>query len=199
MPVIFCTFAVEKIICYMKKSFFQSLHVMFMLLCLPVCGLAQDLVSEQPNSPILIKQGNMFYHGEQAMNRAAYKQFLQSECPQAYQQYKQGQQCMIAGWVLLGAGLIGGAYTGPAWFVSGFGSSSTPPNVDNSARHANRAFLGGLCASAAVVIASIPLLSVGYIKMDNTSVKTYNEQCSKQNVELAFGISGNSVGIVMRF
>lgn len=161
--------------------------------------LTETIVPAEMQSSVVVKKGNTFYCGDQQMNRAAYKQFLQDECPQAYQQYKQGQQCMIAGWALFGGGLVCAPFCGTGWFVSAFGYSATPPSQDNSARHTNSAFFYGLCVSAAAVIASVPLLSVGYVKMDNRSVKTYNEQCAKQNVELAFGLTGNGVGMSVRF
>lgn len=159
----------------------------------------ETIVPAETQSSIVVKKGNTFYCGDQQMNRAAYKQFLQNECPQAYQQYKQGQQCMIAGWALFGGGLVCAPFCGTGLFVSAFGSSATPPSQDNSARHANKAFFGGLCVSAVAVIASVPLLSAGYVKMDNRSVKTYNEQCAKQNVEVAFELTGNGVGLALRF
>lgn len=100
----------------------------------------ETIVPAETQSSIVVKKGNTFYCGDQQMNRAAYKQFLQNECPQAYQQYKQGQQCMIAGWALFGGGLVCAPFCGTGLFVSAFGSSATPPNQDNSARHANKAF-----------------------------------------------------------
>lgn len=165
---------------------------LFLALC--IAGVMQA----QTASSVVVKKGNMFYCGEQQMNRAAYKQFLETECLQAYQQYHQGEQCMIAGWSLLGGGLVGASFTIPTAIVSGFGNSSSP--TPGAAQLAGSSFLllGSLLFSGAV-IASIPLLSVGYVRMDNSSVKTYNEQCAKQNVELAFGVTGNGVGMTIRF
>ena len=160
--------------------------------------LTETIVPAETQSSIVVKKGNTFYCGDQQMNRAAYKQFLQNECPQAYQQYKQGQQCMIAGWALFGGGLVGSALTGPMWFVSAFGNSASS-KTDSKPSVANRSLLSAGLLFGAAVIASVPLLSVGYVKMDNRSVKTYNEQCAKQNVELAFELTGNGVGLALRF
>ncbi len=160
--------------------------------------LTETIVPAETQSSIVVKKGNTFYCGDQQMNRAAYKQFLQNECPQAYQQYKQGQQCMIAGWALFGGGLVGSALTGPMWFVSAFGNSASS-KTDSKPSVANRSLLSAGLLFGAAVIASVPLLSVGYVKMDNRSVKTYNEQCAKQNVEVAFELTGNGVGLALRF
>lgn len=158
----------------------------------------ETIVPAETQSSIVVKKGNTFYCGDQQMHRAAYKQFLQNECPQAYQQYKQGQQCMIAGWALFGGGLVGSALTGPMWFVSAFGNSASS-KTDSKPSVANRSLLSAGLLFGAAVIASVPLLSVGYVKMDNRSVKTYNEQCAKQNVEVAFELTGNGVGLALRF
>lgn len=160
--------------------------------------LTETIVPAETQSSIVVKKGNTFYCGDQQMNRAAYKQFLQNECPQAYRQYKQGQQCMIAGWALFGGGLVGSALTGPMWFVSAFGNSASS-KTDSKPSVANRSLLSAGLLFGAAVIASVPLLSVGYVKMDNRSVKTYNEQCAKQNVEVAFELTGNGVGLALRF
>ena len=153
----------------------------------------ETIVPAEMQSSVVVKKGNTFYCGDQQMNRAAYKQFLQDECPQAYQQYKQGQQCMIAGWALFGGGLVCAPFLGLGMFVSGFGASAKPGT------HGSGVLTDCLIVSAAAVVASVPLLSVGYVKMDNRSVKTYNEQCAKQNVELAFGLTGNGVSMSVRF
>ena len=160
--------------------------------------LTETIVPAETQSSIVVKKGNTFYCGDQQMNRAAYKQFLQNECPQAYRKYKQGQQCMIAGWALFGGGLVGSALTGPMWFVSAFGNSASS-KTDSKPSVANRSLLSAGLLFGAAVIASVPLLSVGYVKMDNRSVKTYNEQCAKQNVEVAFELTGNGVGLALRF
>ena len=153
---------------------------------------------EQPASSLVVKKGNTYYYGSQQMNRAAYKRFLQSECPQAWQQYKQGEQCMIAGWTLFGTGIVGTSFMAPVFLVSAFGGSAAPPEVD-PIRRARRSLGICLLTSEIMVLASIPLLSVGYVKMDNRSVKTFNSQCAPQKVELAFGLTGSGVGMNIRF
>ena len=160
----------------MKKS--------MIAICLLLYAAGMFAQEVQAESPVLIKQGNTFYYGEQQMDRAAYKQFLQNECPQ--------------GWALFGGGLVGSALTVPMWFVSAFGNTASS-KTDSKPSVANRSLLSAGLLFGAAVIASVPLLSVGYVKMDNRSVKTYNEQCAKQNVEVAFELTGNGVGLALRF
>jgi ABC-type sulfate transport system permease subunit len=52
--------------------------------------------------------------------------------------------------------------------------------------------------STAAIISSIPLLTVGYKRM-HKSVDTYNNQCVEPDVELALGLTGNGVGMTIRF
>ena len=94
------------------------------LLALTCAGTiqAQEL-TQQPaqERSVVIRDGGTYYCGDLQMNGAAYKRFLETECPQAFQQYKQGQQCMIAGWSLLGFGVVGMPVAFVGWLVSGFG------------------------------------------------------------------------------
>lgn len=173
----------------------RKLLLLILVMC--VCGLTH--VQAQTASSVVVKSGNTFCCGEQQMNRAAYKQFLQDECPQAYRQYKQGQQCMIAGWTLFGVGLAGASVCIPAWMISGFGASATPKGESSPAKNANNVLTGCVIAAGVVALVSVPLLSVGYVLMDNKSVKTYNGQCAKQNPELAFALTGSGANMTIRF
>lgn len=163
-------------------------------------GLLLTIAMQAPaSSPVVSRQGNTYYYGEQPMNSAAYMQFLQNECPQALQQYKSGRQCMIAGWTLFGAGLVGGPLCFGYGMCAAFGASANPPSERNpriTAALVTCITVGTL--SGAMFISSIPLLSVGYTRM-HKSVKTYNSQCARQNVELTLGMTGNGVGMSVRF
>lgn len=163
-----------------------------------VCAMfAVMSVHAEEATSVLIKNGNTYLYKGQKMDKAAYKLFLQNECPQAWKQYNQGRQCAISGWTLFGAGLLGVPVSSAFGFVAGFGKSSepTPP--------AKASAISGVCVtfmalSTAMVVASIPLLAVGYHKMDK-SVDTFNRHCASERIELSFQIKGNEVGLAMKF
>lgn len=169
-------------------------------------------VSEQTSRSVVMRDGGTYYCGDQQMNGAAYKRFLETECPQAFQQYKQGQQCMIAGWVLLSFGLAGAPTSFIGWLVSGFGvvisdvADKEKPADPKMVAENNSFFSLGVLAGAAL-ISSVPLLTVGYTRM-HKSVDTYNELCLQPQqpsqpdataVELSLGMTGNGVGMTVRF
>ena len=173
---------------------------------------AQELIQQPAQErSVVIRDGGTYYCGDLQMNGAAYKRFLETECPQAFQQYKQGQQCMIAGWSLLGFGVVGMPVAFVGWLVSGFGvvisdavNSEEPADPEMVAVNGTFTALG--LVSAAAVISSVPLLTVGYKRM-HKSVDTYNELCLQPQpaepdaaaVELSLGMSGNGLGMTVRF
>lgn len=170
-----------------------------------IAGTAVTCAQEQASavkSPI-IRDGGTYYCGELQMDGAAYKRFLETECPVAYQQFKQGQQCMISGWTLLGFGLVSMPTSFIGWIVSGAGvvisdvANSEKPADPKMVFSNNSFFSLGVLAGAAL-ISSVPLLTVGYKRM-HKSVDTYNNQCVEPDVELALGLTGNGVGMTIRF
>ncbi|MBR4521352.1 MAG: hypothetical protein IKO63_08055 [Paludibacteraceae bacterium] len=177
----------------------------------------EQTVSQEPvqqpeqKRSVVIKDGGKYYCGDLQMNGSAYKKFLHEECPQAYQQYKQGQQCMISGWVLLGFGLVSAPTSFIGWLVSGVGvvvsdvADSEKP-ADPKFVAENGTFLGLGFLAGAALISSVPLLTVGYKRMSK-SVDTYNELClmpqqpqaPQTDVEMSLGMTGNGVGMTIRF
>lgn len=128
-------------------------------------------------------------------DKAAYIQFMQRECPQAYKQYKQGNECIIAGWTLLGAGLVGAPISAVYGFVGAYGNSATP---DARPSAASVACVSVFALSSAMVISSVPLLSVGY-HLKGKSVKTLNQQCRRPPLELSLQMTGTNLGFALSF
>ena len=121
------------------------------------------------------------------MNGDTYANFLNDNCPNAYQLYHNGYVIAYSGMLFLSIAvgleigtLIGGAIAG------GYYRSSLP-------------FM--YCALGCSVT-SIPLLVVGFNKM-HKSVDVFNQECaSKQmrpNSYWSFNVSQNGVGLVLNF
>lgn len=176
----------------------KSQCIRFRICTLIMCACFVVMAVQAETTPsILIKNGNTYQYNGQNMDKAAYRLFLQNECPQAWKQYKQGRECAIAGWTLFGAGLVGAPISAAFGFVSGFGKSSAPtPPAQASA--VSYVCLGVFALSNAMVVTSIPLLAVGYTFMDK-SVDTFNQQCKQTPLELSFQMTGNGVGFALRF
>lgn len=166
-------------------------------LLLSIFVVCTSCMHAETTSSVLIKNNNVYHYNGQRMDKATYRLFLQNECPQAWKQYKQGRECAIAGWTLFGAGLIGTPISAVFGFVSGFGMSagSTPPAKASMVKNV---CIGMFAISSAMVIASIPLLSVGYSFMDK-SVDSFNQQCYQTPLELSFQMTGSNAGIALKF
>ena len=117
------------------------------------------------------------------MDKKAYVNFIKNNSPEAWSEWKQGTTLMNTGWGLF-AGGIG------ATFLLGIPLLTCAYNYEIEA-----AAVAFLIIGPCVTIASIPLLSVGASKRNN-SYKNYNQQTLAQ---LTFGSSQNGVGLRINF
>ena len=144
--------------------------------------------------PKMMKSGNRFYYGNDVMDKHQYSDYLQINCPIAYQTFIEGN------------GLVGG---GTAFFVAGsildIGSViyAVKLNADRYAtnKELNLAIWMGVIGGA-FEIAAIPMWIVGGVKKSK-SVDIFNEQCNEQQkasqVTLKFQASQNGLGVAMNF
>jgi hypothetical protein len=106
------------------------------------------------------------------MDKKAYVNFIKNNSPEAWSEWKKGTTLMNTGWGLFAVGLVSTFCIGLP-MEGGYGIIYFMP----------------------VVIASIPLLSVGASKRNN-SYKNYNQQTLAQ---LTLGSSQNGVGLRINF
>lgn len=136
--------------------------------------------------------GNEYEYMGSVMDKKAYENFLQNNCPAAYSQYIKGKKLAGAGWGLFGAGvglgfvgsvsMIGCALfdLGDVFYVLG---------------------IGGMVSGSILTVTSIPLLCVGYAKQGK-SHEVYNERCassSAQSLSLNLTSGQNGLGIALNF
>lgn len=136
--------------------------------------------------------GSEYEYMGSVMDKKAYANFLQNNCPTAYNQYKKGKVLVGTGWGLFGAGVALAAVGGGLIFVD----YALIGSGELFYIGAITAATGGVCT-----LASIPVLCVGYNKRDN-AYKVYNEKCSSPSVQqLSLNlISGqNGLGLALNF
>lgn len=177
---------------------------------------AKDLASrllKEDSTPIVVSKSlvspgyiervsyNEYKIGGQWVTRKDYYNFINNkDCIPAYQQFQTGKKCVTAGWVTFGSGLtimtIGlcclaanSSYYNGSYYVY---------NNSGTIACCVLAPIGG----ATAVCAGIPLLSVGYHKMNN-AYKKYNEYCSPDKkpsyVSLNLQSSANGLGLALHF
>lgn len=160
---------------------------------------ARDLAArllKETSAPIVISQPalspgyiervsyNEYKIGGQWVTRKEYYNFINNRnCIPAYQQFQTGKKCVIAGWAALGSGLA----------IMTIGLSCLAEDGEGGViACCVLAPIGG----ATAVCAGIPLLSVGYSKMNN-AYKKYNEYCSpdKKPSYVSFNLQSSKNGL----
>ena len=131
---------------------------------------------------------NEYTIGGQWVDRKTCYKFLQDNrqvCIPAYQQFQYGKKLSIAGWSVMGAGILG-IFIGGMCFL-----------VDDEAGII-------LCSMSPFVVAGagIPLVSVGYSKMNN-AYKKYNNHCAPKQTASAVTLNLQSgktgIGLALNF
>lgn len=132
------------------------------------------VIKSDDENEYLYRIGNTYYYGGRAMRGDMYAQFLQSQCAEAYEQYKYGRNMSNVGWALLGVGL--GLDLCFSWW---FPYSWIP--------------------ALACEIACIPTLIVGYNYM-HWSTDVFNATYNKnQQTYWSITASENGLGLAFNF
>ncbi len=134
-------------------------------------------VSDDALGYIYRDDGEFVFQGRYITNKE-YVKILKNHCPEAYEQYKKANNCVIAGAVLAGIG--GGMALGSLLALG------TPDFALTCA-----------CISIAPLVASIPLLVIG-VQKERKSIDVFNERCASQ-MALNFQVSQNGVGLALNF
>jgi len=127
------------------------------------------------------RNGNTYYYDGRSMRGHDYENFLMQKCQPAYRQYQKGHSIATAGWVLFGVGV-------------GLDVTSVIATLCRSR-------FGGYIAipAAALEIACIPTLIVGYVQM-HRSADVFNTNCSRRDMTYwSINASQNGIGIAYNF
>lgn len=155
---------------------------------------AEALRKQEAMYGTLIKEDDLYYLCDRdkrtKMDKEAYLEFIQDNCPEAYKSYKTGNRLWKAGFGLLGSGLGMTLLVGTPLYVFGILEDYEEYRIAGSV------FLtmGSLATSG-----SIPLLVVGGIKRNN-SHEVYNEHCKNpQYLSFSINAKANGVGLALNF
>lgn len=155
---------------------------------------AEALRKQEAMYGTLIKADDLYYLCDRdkrtKMDKEAYLEFIQDNCPEAYKSYKTGNRLWKAGFGLLGSGLGMTLLVGTPLYVFGI------LEPDEACFRAGAFFLtmGSLATSG-----SIPLLVVGGIKRNN-SHEVYNDHCKNpQYLSFSINAKANGVGLALNF
>lgn len=158
-----------------KVSFFQDMSIVDTTDLIRETGLAY-----------LTRLGEKYIYQGHVMSSDVYANFLNDNCPSAFQLYHKGHTIAYAGWILLSAAigmeigtLVGGAIAGGDYSYA----------------------MPWMYCALGFSIASIPLFVVGYNKMHH-SVEVFNRECIQTNRTQSYwsiGASRNGIGLVLNF
>lgn len=167
---------------------------------------AEALRKQEAMYGTFVKEDDFYYLYDRdkttKMDKKAYLEFIQNNCPEAYRNYQKGNKLWKAGLGMLGSGLGMTLLVGTPLYVVGV---SKMVNYDYGHRQYN---VGVNCTVAGSVFlsvgslttaGSIPLLVVGGIKRNN-SHEVYNDHCKNpQYLSFSVNAKANGVGLALNF
>jgi len=132
----------------------------------------------------IIRNGNTYYHNGTPMKKDVYENFLLEHCPSAYNQYHSGRKFARTGWGLFGGAVGLGVATGLIMGLSSYNNEAL------------------ICSAIPdlMLVASIPVLCVGYTRM-HRSADTFNTMCAGRQPQAYWSInaSQNGIGLALNF
>lgn len=154
----------------------------------------------------ITKQDDFYYLTTDAsttrMDKDAYLNFIQNNCPAAWKSYQKGTKLWKAGWGLLGAGLGVECLIGLPIYLSGLNKMGNTLQGGNLYETDVLQVYGGAVVmgiGSLMTAGSIPLLVVGGIKRNNTH-EVYNEACAQQQtLSLSLQAGSNGIGLALKF
>ncbi len=152
------------------------------------------------------RRGNTYFCGGLEMGKRDYRDFLYSRSPLAYDEFTRGYKLSCAGWAVMGTGLAAESL-GVLFFCGATALLSTHRDVGWMGTFilvfgsVGAIKIGaGLCVlGGTLILASVPMLGVGYSRM-HKSVEVYNVDLQTK-ATLSFGVSSseNGVGLALCF
>ena len=169
----------------MKKIVF----VMTMLVMAATALTAQEVATLGGNNATLLQPaGSYIFYGDQVMNKKECAEFLSTHNQPAYEKFQSGLNCVKGGWWTFGAGLVVDLAGSILWAFA--------PEENNEAMFYSGASL--VIAGGLAVIASVPTIFVGYVRM-NRGIDTFNMSQVASTPQAYWTIQGSQNGIGLAF
>ena len=153
----------------------------------------QPVVYSQPftSASQITKTGyNEYTLNGNYMDRKAYEDFIQQNCPEAWRKHLISKRVITSGWIILG---IGGVLT-CMWGLAG--AESFGENAAVKKGTGLSLGMAGICLAGG---GAVPLLGVGY-SMKHKTYKAYNKYCASRNaVSLNLQAGQNGLGLALHF
>ena len=162
----------------------------------------------------ITKQGGDYYLNAMGtstkMSEDAYLRFIAHNCPEAWQSYQKADNLWSLGWRFFGSGVAGLVLGAPVWGVGVYLENKSMADQPQAYYGIGMRYAGIILmvAGSALTVASIPMLSVGQHRRQN-SHEVYNACYLEQQhiatphadsqVSLNFQVSGNGVGMALHF
>ena len=164
----------------MKKIYFLIVFVV----------AAVAIHAQNTNATLLQPAGSYLYYGDQVMNKKECMEFLSTRNQPAYETFKSGYKCTQAAWGLFGAG-VGVDVVGTVLMTFGLEGK-------NDAMFFSGA--GCVIAGGLAVIASIPTIFIGYVRL-NRGIDMFNMAQTKSEPQAYWTIQGsqNGIGLALHF
>jgi hypothetical protein len=154
-----------------------------------------DVMTVNPDEPVLIERdGNRYYYNYQVMNSKECDAFLAKNKLPIYNEFHHAYQLSRTGWTLLGVG-VGLDCLGLGLTIGSFFAGGDAGTIAMMTTGAICCVAGGCCE-----IACIPVLVVGYTRMQNCMDYYYSAEKSKRRVaQLSLTASVNGLGLALKF
>ena len=196
-------------------------HILFLIAIFLVSMVAEPALAATPKKgkgkkkarPELTRSGTTYFiNGKDPIKGQKVLEFYaQQNCQAAYDQYKRGRQCNIAGWCLFGGGaaltvaglgcIIGGVANTIDSAIGGVSSGSGQITIYDQLMIAGGVLVG---VGAVSQIVCAPLIVVGRKKM-HLSAETYNASCRYSQMRMqpqpywSLQTSSNGFGFAFNF
>ncbi len=182
--------------------------ILFILLA--VMSVTTMVAEEKANTvpAYLWQYQGQYYAGQTPLTKQMHLDILKNTCPEAYQQYKQGKLLTNTGWSMMAACPVLILCVGvpalcadphlPPYNYAYDGVEIIRDDVywqrQQTFKAKRAAFWSIFGIGCASFVASIPVLSVGYAKR-NQSTETYNLQCVSKEPTITYHITANQNGV----